>query len=417
MHNHKAHKVFARRAQRTVNRRLYFANPVPALGPLWLNLFFEMVKTTTSIVEAKTFAKLWKYEPGNDPSIMYKVKTALLGMGTVNIGFLKILENKRDLLHHHYDVDFSITAVADSSGIAVNPDGFSYKELINVKASGGKVSMLGGYVPVISTELITSLADAQLLIESSPVNLEAGNPGLAASISALKKGWSVVFANKAPLVFAFDDLHLLAKKYGGSLAYSATVCGGLPVINVLQRDLTATSLKSFSGVLNATTNHILKTLETGGSMEEAIKEAQRLGAAEADPMHDVHGHDSANKLYIIMKSFTDFNGTINDIETEGIQNITPSHLIEARKRGNAIKLVASALPVENGWKLSVKPTEVKANSFLGQCEGWEMGIQFQSDFYESIAMKIYEEDPLATSAAVLRDAIQITWENSGTDPN
>jgi homoserine dehydrogenase len=335
------------------------------------------------------------------------IKTALLGLGNVNIGLLKIFSSKRDILRDHYELDFLITAVADSSGIAIRQNGFSYQDLIDLKAGKGKVSALPGFLPGISSEDLPHHADAELLIESSPVNLVDGNPGLTVGRTALQKGWKVVFANKAPLVFAFDELHALAKVNHSRLAYSATVCGGLPVINVLKRDMAGARLKKFSGIVNATTNHILKALATGGTMDEAIAEAQRVGAAEADPMHDVKGHDAANKLFIIMKSFTGYTGTIKDIETQGIQNITASDLAAARQRGNTIKLIASAQPVNDSWKLSVKPVEVKAGSFLGQCEGWEMGIEFKSDLYESISMKIVEEDPLATSAAVLRDAIEV----------
>ena len=338
---------------------------------------------------------------------MKKVKTALLGLGTVNIGFLKILMAKRDYLINKYGIEFIITAVSDSSGIAVNQNGFTYEHLIMHKADKNKVSTLKDFIPTVSSELITENTDADLLIDSSPVNLETGNPGLQAATNALKNGIAVVFANKAPLVFAFDELHHLAKSFNSNLAYSATVCGGLPVINVLQRDLIGASLKSFKGILNATTNHILKAMETGGTMEEAIKEAQRLGAAEADPMHDVLGHDTANKLFIIMKSFTNYTGTIEDISVEGIENVTADQLLEARKRGNVIKLIASAEPLDNNWNLSIKPMEVRADSFLGNCTGWEMGIEFETDFYESMSMKIYEEDPLATSAAVFRDAINL----------
>lgn len=342
---------------------------------------------------------------------MKTIRTALLGLGNVNIGLLEILRQKGAQLKQRYSIEFAIAAVADSSGVAIHPDGFDYNELISLKSAKGKVSSLKGYLRGVSSETLPSHSDAELLIESSPVNLETGNPGLAAAVNGLQKGWNVVFANKAPLVLAFDDLHALANATHTKLAFSATVCGGLPVINVLQRDMKVASFKNFRGILNATTNHILQALATGGTMEEAIKEAQRVGAAEADPMHDVLGHDAANKLYIIMKSFTDFSGSIHDIETEGIQNVTATQLAASRKRGNTIKLVASAMPVGNHWTLSVKPSEVKSTSFLGQCEGWEMGVQFETDLYESIAMKIYEEDPLATSAAVLRDALEVSLRN------
>jgi homoserine dehydrogenase len=339
--------------------------------------------------------------------VMKNVPVVLFGLGNVNLGLLRILVEKKELLARTYGTSFVVTGVADSSGVAVNPTGYSWDELLLLKAGKGKVSRLEGFLEGVPHDQLPFHTDAGLLIESSPVNLETGDPGLAVARHALKKGWNVVFANKAPLVLAFDELHHLAAANSCCIAYSATVCGGLPVINVLQRDMKAASLKSFHGILNATTNHILKALEAGGTMEEAIKEAQRVGAAEADPMHDVLGHDAANKLYIIMKSFSGFTGTIHDIDAEGIQHITAEQLAEARKRGNTIRLIASATPEGNSWKLSVRPTEVKSDSFLGQCEGWEMGIQFESDLYESISMKIVEEDPMATSAAVLRDAIDI----------
>ena len=108
-----------------------------------------------------------------------------------------------------------------------------------------------------------------------------------------------------------------------------------------------------------------------------------------------------------MKSFTSYAGSISDIEVTGIQHVKREQLIEAKLRSKKIKLVASAEPNESGWKLCVKPTEVDADSFLATCEGWEMGIEINTDFYESIAMKNYEADPMGTSAAVLRDAIDL----------
>ena len=108
-----------------------------------------------------------------------------------------------------------------------------------------------------------------------------------------------------------------------------------------------------------------------------------------------------------MKSFTDYSGSIHDIKVEGIQHLHPDQLAAARSRGNKIKLLASAEPDGDTWKLTVKPTEVTTNSFLGMCDGWEMGIDLKTDLYESISLKNYEADPLGTSAAVLRDAIDL----------
>jgi len=336
-----------------------------------------------------------------------KIKTVLIGLGTVNIGFLKIIINKKKELEDKHRIEFVIVGVADSTGIAINFNGFNHQNLVDLKAQNGHVNILEDFKPDVQTEAITEYVDGNLLIDGSPVDLKTGNPGLEVVRNALKKGWSVVLANKAPLVLAYDELQKLARDNNCQLAYSATVCGGLPVINVLQRDLKLTEMIRFRGILNATTNFILQELETGGSFDEAVKEAQRTGAAEADPSLDVNGYDTANKLYIIMKSFTNYTGQLNDIQIEGIQNITVNQLVESKNKGQKIKLLGIAEKVDSQWKLEVKPVEVDEASFIGNCDGWEMGIELDTDLYENITMKKREEDPVGTSAAVLRDAIQL----------
>ncbi len=338
---------------------------------------------------------------------MKSIATILVGLGTVNLGWLRILQVKRNELRSKHNTDFKIVAVADSSGVAVNGAGWNTEVLLGLKAAKKKVRELPGYLPGISTEQILSHASGNLLIESSPANIVDGEPGLSIARAALAKGMSVVFANKTPLVFAFNELRSLCEKYGGRMAYSATVCGGLPVVNVLQRDLKLASVKRIRGIFNATSNFVLRELENGGTIAEAIGEAQRLGAAEADPSHDLHGNDTANKLFIIMKSFTHFSGSVADIHTHGIQRITQDALTAARNRGNIIKLVAEAIPDGVQWKLSVEPVELPRDSFLGGCEGWEMGFEIETDLYEKICMKNYEADPVGTSAAVMRDCLEI----------
>jgi homoserine dehydrogenase len=343
---------------------------------------------------------------------MKEIRTILIGLGTVNIGFLKILSGKENEIEHASNLTFSIVAVADSSGVAINTAGFDYDELIALKGEKKKVNQLSGH-QTISVENINDHVRADLLIESSSGNLKTGMPGLAITKNALAKGVSVVLANKAPLVFAFDELHDIARRTNAGLAFSATVCGGLPVLNVLQRDLKFATLKKFRGILNATTNFILHEIERGGSREEAIREAQRLGAAEADPSYDVNGHDTANKLLIIMKAFAGYSGNISDIAVDGVQYVERQQVTDAAARGEKVKLIATADNEDGSWKLSVKPTNVPGNSFLGTCDKWEMGIELETDLYESISMKNFEADPVGTSAAVLRDAISLFGYQKG----
>src|SRR4051812_14019474 len=140
---------------------------------------------------------------------MKEIKTILIGLGTVNIGFLKILIDKKKQIEAEYGLVFIIVGIADSSGVAVNMAGFDFEQLIDWKAAKKKVNQLPGH-RVMAVENITEHVAADLLIESSAGNLKNGMPGLAIVRNALRKGISVVLANKAPLVFAFDELHAIA---------------------------------------------------------------------------------------------------------------------------------------------------------------------------------------------------------------
>lgn len=335
-----------------------------------------------------------------------KVCTVLMGLGNVNLGLLKILIDKKSDIAKKFNLEFKIVGIADSTGIAVRSKGFGYQELLNLKFNKGKVNEMAGFLPQ-SADKITECVEADLLIEASPVNLQTGEPGLQATKGALGLGWKVVLANKAPLVLAYDQLIKLTHDHKTKLAFSATVCGGLPVINVLQRDLKFAKLKSLWGIFNATSNFVLQELEKGGTMEEAIKKAQLIGAAETDPSLDLSGQDTANKLYIIMRSFSDFNGTINDIQLKGINEVSQADIRNAAEKNTSIKLVASAHKKNDKWELAVVPTVISKDSFMGSCNGWEMGIEIKTDLYESISLKNYEADPTGTAAAVLRDAINV----------
>lgn len=336
------------------------------------------------------------------------IRTALVGLGNVNRSLLQILVDKQEYIATRYHLHFVVQAVADSSGVAISASGFEPGTLISHKLSGKKINTLQEYIPNSVAEKIAEYINVDLVVEASPVNLKTGSPGLDVVRSVMAASCNVVMANKGPLVLAFDELMGLAKMHNSKIAYSATVCGGLPVINLLTRDLKATQLLSLEGIFNATSNFVLQELAKGNTMKAAVAEAQRIGAAETDPSLDLSGQDTANKLYIIMKSFSDFKGSIHDIQLRGIDAITREHLQEAAKKNTTIKLVASAVQDKSGWNLSVAPRAIPEGSFIGNIHGWEMGIEIKTDLYESISMKNYEADPTGTAAAVMRDMIEVS---------
>lgn len=337
-----------------------------------------------------------------------EIRTALIGLGNVGCSLLRILDEKQARLQDQYGLAFRLVCVADSSGVAVNPDGYHIPTTISAKKSGVPVRRMAGYWPDMEPgDVFAADLECDLLFDATPVNLETGQPGLGAVRMALREGVNVVLANKAPLVLAYPELKRLARQNGTKLAYSATVCGALPVVNVGQRDLIAADIESLRGIFNSTSNFILSEMAQGGSYEDALAEAQRRGLAETDPSLDVQGWDTANKLVIIANSFLGADATLDDVAVQGITELTADALQAARADGRVIKLVASAQRDGDGYTLSVAPTALPEDGFLAHCDGWEMGIEIHSDLYGQMYFKDREGDPLPTAAAMLRDAVNL----------
>lgn len=340
---------------------------------------------------------------------MPEIRTALIGVGAVNRSFLEILMRKADRLQTQYGLSFRIVLAADSSGVIRRVAGFDPQEIYSFKRNGGRLKTLSEVVNAPLPQVLQETA-CDLVLEASPVNLKDGEPGLSVTRTALACGMNVVLANKGPLVLAFRELHDLAAQKKVGLAYSATVCGALPVINIGQRDLIAADITLLRGIFNSTSNFILAEMNSGRSFADALAEAQRRGIAEADPSLDVEGWDTANKLVIIANSILGVHATLRDVQVTGMTGVTAAQLQAAALHGRTIKLVATAQRVEQGYNLTVAPVILSQNDFLGSCSGWEMGIEIQSDLYGKLYHKIWEDSPLPTASAMLRDAVNLFVE-------
>jgi homoserine dehydrogenase len=336
------------------------------------------------------------------------VRVVLVGLGNVGTGFLRILSHKAALLTRRYGLDVRVTAVADSRGLAVDPAGFDPAVLIDLKRSGAGADALPGFQPDRTVAGAIPELPCDLVIDAAPVNLDTGEPGLSIVRAALENGIDTILADKGPLVLAYAELSRLAEKNGAALAFSATVCGPLPVINCGQRDFVAADIHLFRGVLNATTNFILESLAQGKSYREALQTARDVGAAEADPRLDVEGWDTANKLVIVANSVLETPVTIEDISVQGITGLNASLLEAHKKKGETVKLLAVAEKTDGQYRFSVGPVALTGHDFLAACNGWEMGVEFHSDIYGPMYFKTWEREPGPTAAAVLRDAINIS---------
>jgi homoserine dehydrogenase len=346
------------------------------------------------------------------------VTLALIGLGNVGRAFLDLLVRKEAVLAQRYGLRLSVVAAADSSGGVWDPVGLDPAALLAHKRSGrgagafpvvrGATVLPGGGVRLDPVELVR-MAQADCVVEASPVNLRTGQPGLDCARAALGGGADLVLANKGPLVHAFAELEALAAANGRGLAYSATVCGALPVVNVGRRDLAACDIRRVRGIFNSTSNSILAAMARGESYDSALRAAQEAGIAEADPSLDVEGWDTANKLVIIANSVLRQPATLADVQpVEGIGGITPALMAAGQARSETVKLVATAERDPGGrYRLSVRPEWLPGDDFLAGVRGWEMGIVWDTDIMGLQQHKVDERGPIPTAAAVLRDVITL----------
>jgi homoserine dehydrogenase len=340
---------------------------------------------------------------------MQRVRFLLVGVGNVGRRFLDLVIGKRATLRDRLGLELIAVGVADTSGIAVCADGLDPQEIVSLKASGRGVAEIPrwGQRGRPALEMVRSV-EADLLLEASPVNLEDGQPGMGCIEAALSRGLHVVTANKAPLVLAYPRLLALARDHRVRLRFDATVAGGLPAVNLGQRDLAAADIHRLEGVLNLTTNYILTRMADDGlSYDEALAHAQEAGHAEADPSLDVEGWDAANKLVILAHSVLHFPATLSDVDVTGITGITVDTLQRAGAEGVRVKLVALAEREGDGYRLSVRPTWLDAGHPLARLAAKQMGIVYHSDIHGVLSAALVEETPVPTAAAMLRDVVAI----------
>lgn len=336
------------------------------------------------------------------------IRVALIGLGHVGRGFVTLLLDKKEILAARYGLHIKLTAAADSSGAVLDAHGIDPALLLQHKVTQGGIGAFPyGGKPGLAAPDMVKRAKADVLLEASPVNLQSGQPALHCLRLALSQGWHAVLANKAPLVLAYQELSAAAANHGKRLAFSATVCGALPVVNIGQRDHTAVRYTKIEGVFNSTSNFILTAMEAGKTYAEALHEAQAEGVAETDPSLDVDGWDTANKLTIIANSVLEFPCALRDVEVRGIRGIGLDDLRRARAQGEVIKLLAVALPLGDGYRLSVHPARLPLSHPLAGVNGWEMGVVWHTDIMGVQFAKVDERGPIPTAAAMLRDVINI----------
>lgn len=275
------------------------------------------------------------------------VKVGLVGTGTVGGGCLDILRNHKEEFKRHFGIDIELTRVCSRQPEVAESYGLSdifttdFHEVIEDPEVDLVIELIGG--TTFAKEVV---------------------------IGALQNGKSVVTANKALMATCGEEVMDLAEEKGVEIAFEASVGGAIPIIVPLKHSLIANRIDSIMGIVNGTTNYMITRMdEDGMSYEDALKEAQEKGFAEADPTADVDGLDAAAKIAILASIAFNSRVTMDQVFTEGIRRISPVDLAMAHEMGYTVKLLAHAYRTDAGIDVRVHPTMIPESHQLAMVNG------------------------------------------------
>lgn len=293
-------------------------------------------------------------------------KLAFIGFGTVGQGLTEILLDKKEMLLEKYGFSFDVVAISDiMKGSVYDKNGLNLKKILKLVNSGKKLDEYPFGVKGLDSLATITDTNANTIVEVTFTDVKTGEPALTHIKTALQSGKNVVSTNKGPVVKQANKLLKLAELKNVYYGFEGVVLAGTPVLNLAKYTLAGTKINGFKGILNGTTNYILTRMEDGMSYENALKKAQELGYAEADPTGDVEGLDALGKVVILSNVVLGKKLLWTDVKRKGITGIKLDDIKKAKSEKKRWKLIGSASIEKNGSvKAKVWPEKLPLNDPL-----------------------------------------------------
>src|SRR3989338_2822334 len=327
---------------------------------------------------------------------MKPINVGLLGIGTVGGGTFTVLSRNQEEITRRAGRLIRIVNVADrdvarareiTKGTGeVTDDAFS---VVNDPAIDIVVELIGGCT--VAKELV---------------------------LKAIENGKHVVTANKALLAVHGNEIFAAAQKKGVIVAFEAAVAGGIPIIKALREGLTANRIEWIAGIINGTTNFILSEMRDKGlSFDTVLKEAQRLGYAEADPTFDIEGVDAAHKITILSALAFGIPMQFDKAYIEGISKLDATDIRYAEQLGYRIKLLGIAKRTVEGVELRVHPTLIPSKRLIANVEGAMNAVLVQGDAVGSTLNYGKGAGAEPTASAAIADLVDVTRMHTADPEN
>lgn len=325
---------------------------------------------------------------------MKPIQVGLLGIGTVGSGTFHVLQRNQEEIRRRAGRGIEIAMVADL-------DTTRAKQIV-----GDAAKVVGDAREVIANPEIDVVVEL------------IGGYGIAKALvlEAIAAGKHVVTANKALLAVHGTEIFKAAAEKGVMVAYEAAVAGGIPIIKALREGLTANSIQWVAGIINGTTNFILSEMRDKGlDFEVVLKEAQRLGYAEADPTFDIEGVDAAHKATLMSAIAFGIPVQFDKAYVEGITKLTSTDIKYAEQLGYRIKLLGITKRADKGVELRVHPSLVPTKRLIANVEGAMNAVVVHGDAVGTTLYYGKGAGSEPTASAVIADLVDIA-RMDGSDP-
>jgi homoserine dehydrogenase len=292
------------------------------------------------------------------------LKLALIGYGNVGRALARLVRRKQA------EYKFKITGIHTARhGTAVDRHGLAPEPRFG---------------PASTVEAFLDAAAADVAVELTPLNPLTGQPAIDHIRAAFARGMHVVTANKGPIAHAYAALRDEAARRKLKFRFEATVMDGAPVFNQVRNNLPGVTVLGFTAVLNSTSKIVIETMEQGGTFEEGIDAARRLGITETDAGYDVEGWDSAAKTAALANVLMDARTSPQAIPTRGITRLTPDRIREINRKGKTVRLVSRAKRTGGGISLRVRAEVLERTDILACVRGSSNLLLLHTDLMGTI---------------------------------
>ncbi|KEK22797.1 homoserine dehydrogenase [Bacillus gaemokensis] len=334
------------------------------------------------------------------------IKVVLSGYGIVGKEFVKLVNERHSYINEIYGINIVMTGILGRNITIHNENGLQLNDLL-VYGSGKQA--IQKYIELYPDDAVSANITADVLIESTPTNLQNGEPGKTYMQRAIQNHMDIVAISKGALVTGWRELTEAARIANVRIRYSGATAAALPTLDIGQFSLAGCQIEKIEGILNGTTNYILtKMYEEDLTFHGGLQQAQQQGIAETNSTLDISGMDSACKLLLLANSLFEAEYSLENVSIQGIGSITKQDIQKAKEQDKSLKLIATAYKDHSGnLKLEVCPREMEKEHPLANVNGTEKGITFHTDTMGKITSIGGASNPRGAAAAALKDVINL----------